>query len=212
MHHSFSMKERIRAANGNADNHVVWRGGNPRPVFDVMDDWLTALEADHSDGPLAAKLTANRPADVRDGCFAGTEPVSQDEVTCDTIWPYYGNPRMAAGAPLTNDVMKCALKPLDRTDPTYGSPSFTDAQWARLEAAFPTGVCDWSRPDVASKPSVAWMSYVDGPGRGKPLPPPASQETGPTPTVPEAPLVVLLLPFAVAVGGMLLLHRRRKAN
>jgi hypothetical protein len=120
---------------------------------------------------------------------------------------------MAAGGPLTNDVMKCELKALDRTDPAYGGTSFTDAQWARLAAAFPTGVCDWSRPDVARRPSVPWMTYVDGPGRGKPLPPPpASQETGPAPAVPEAPLVALLLPLAAAVGGLLLVQRRRKAS
>ena len=170
MYHSFAMKERIRTANGNADNHVVWRGGWSRQAFDVMDDWLARTEADPSDQPLAGKLARNRPPEARDGCYLGRQPI--DDGTCEAVWPYYGAPRIAAGGPLSNDVMKCRRKPLDRDDPAYGQAAFTTAQWERLQATFADGVCDWSHPDVDARPSVPWMTYADGPGTGHPLPPP----------------------------------------
>jgi len=172
MYHSFSMKERIRATNGNADNHVVWRGGWKRQAFVVMDDWLTATETDTGSGTLAEKLARNRPPEAHDGCYVDQEPVSDDKATCDALWPYYGNPRIAAGGPLTDDVMKCQLKPLDRNDPAYGGVTFTDAQWQRLQQTFQAGVCDWSKPDVDWRPSVPWMTYADGPGTGHAMPPP----------------------------------------
>ena len=64
-------------------------------------------------------------------------------------------------------MLKCQLKPLRRAD--Y-SVTFTDAQWTRLQAAFPGGVCDWSKPSVGATPAIAWLSFAEGPG-GKPLDP-----------------------------------------
>ena len=56
----------------------------------------------------------------------------------------YGTPRTVAGEGVETDTNKCALKPLRRLD--YYPIAFTDAQWQRLQGAFPTGVCDWSWP------------------------------------------------------------------
>jgi hypothetical protein len=68
--------------------------------------------------------------------------------------------------------MKCQLKPLDRRD--YGA-AFSDAQWARLRQAFPTGACDWNRPGVDQQPGLVWRTFAGGPG-GQPLGPvPTSQ-------------------------------------
>jgi hypothetical protein len=72
---------------------------------------------------------------------------------------------MAGDAP-TVYTMKCRLKPLRRTD--YPGVTFTDAQWATLQATFPDGVCDFSKPGVGFRPPVPWLTYADGPG-GKPL-------------------------------------------
>ncbi|HYI46099.1 MAG TPA: DUF6351 family protein [Actinomycetota bacterium] len=175
MHHSFALKDRIANANGSADNHVVWRGGSPAPAFDVMDQWLSSVEADTSERSLAEKIVVNRPDEAEDMCFAGDQAFT-DKETCDTLWPYYGAPRIVAGSPTTHDIIKCELKPLDRNDPAYGFVPFTEDQWARLQATFPTGVCDWSRDGVDRQESVPWMTYSDGPGTGHPLPtPPMSQ-------------------------------------
>ena len=169
MHHSFALKDRIERSNGGADNHVVWRGGSPAPAFDVMDEWLTAVEADGSDLTLAEKVVANRPAEAEDMCFVGGQSFTDKEM-CDVLWPYYGAPRIVAGSPTTHDIVNCHLKPLDRTDLAYGPVPFLDSQWERLEATFPTGVCDWSKDGVGRQASVPWMTYEDGPGTGHALP------------------------------------------
>lgn len=168
MHHTFAHKDRIKNMHGTAENHVSWRGGEPAPAFDVMDQWLTAVEADQSDAPLPEKIIKNKPADARDMCFAGRQRFT-NKATCDALWPYYGAPRIVAGMATTHDTMKCQLKPLDRDSAEYGPIPFTDMQWARLEAVFPNGVCDWSKPSVDRVKSVPWMTYSDGPGLGRPL-------------------------------------------
>ena len=75
-----------------------------------------------------------------------------------------------AGGPDTEDVMQCALKPLRRDDYPV---SFSDEQWSRLQQAFPTGVCDYSKPGVDQNGAVSWLTYQDRRGRvvygGKPL-------------------------------------------
>jgi hypothetical protein len=48
--------------------------------------------------------------------------------------------------------------------------TFSDPQVARLHAAFPEGVCDWSKPGVRQQEAVSPLTFVDGPG-GRPLPP-----------------------------------------
>ncbi len=49
------------------------------------------------------------------------------------------------GANIAADIIKCQT-----TTPLRGdyAAAFTDAQWARLQAAFPQGVCDWSLPGL----------------------------------------------------------------
>ncbi len=43
--------------------------------------------------------------------------------------------------------------------------SFTDAEWQRLEAAFPQGVCDWSKPGVGQEQTpLRWATFATGPG------------------------------------------------
>jgi len=40
----------------------------------------------------------------------------------------------------------------------------------RLNAVFPSGVCDWSKPGVGQQEPISPQSYSAGPG-GQPLPP-----------------------------------------
>jgi hypothetical protein len=78
------------------------------------------------------------------------------------------SPRRVAGGPLEESVFKCQLKPLNATDPDYGSNGFTAAQWSRLSAAFSSGVCDWSKPGVGQSDAIG-LTFSGGPG-GVPLP------------------------------------------
>jgi hypothetical protein len=74
------------------------------------------------------------------------------------VVPPSGSPRLGAGEPIVNDYWKCQLKPLTR----QGFPStvtFTRAEWAQLQSAFPTGVCDYTKPAVARQRTVPWLTY-----------------------------------------------------
>jgi hypothetical protein len=83
----------------------------------------------------------------------------------------YGTPATVAGESIATDTNQCQLKPLRRAD--YYPIEFTDDQWAQLETAFPTGVCDWSVPGVSQQDTIAWQTYQDANGEviygGRPL-------------------------------------------
>ena len=66
-------------------------------------------------------------------------------------------PREVAGAGIAADVVKCQLKPLDPADYPV---AFTPLQWSRLQAIFPSGVCDWSKPGVEQQPLAGtWLEF-----------------------------------------------------
>jgi hypothetical protein len=114
---------------------------------------------------LPAKVLSNRPAEAVDTCFIEGQAVT-DPATCAAAYPHYSNPYVAAGAPFSTDNIECQLKTLERAD--FGSVTFTDALWARLQAVFPGGVCDYSKPAQNEQPSIPWLTYEAGPG-GLPL-------------------------------------------
>ena len=81
----------------------------------------------------------------------------------DAAQTRFGTPATVAGESIATDTNKCALEPLRRAD--YYPKVFSDAQWATLVKAFPTGVCDWSRPGVEQQGTVPWQSYQHARGR-----------------------------------------------
>lgn len=162
---SFAMRERLREANGTAANQVIIENQVADAAaasayeLDAMDRWLTAIEADHSHRDTAAKLVADRPRDLSDGCYVGGQRVRAplDRGTCAATYPVAGNTRTVAGEDLAMDVLKCRLKPLDFRDYPM---SFTDAEKQQLRAAFPTGVCDYTRRSVGARPPAGtWLVY-----------------------------------------------------
>jgi hypothetical protein len=181
--HTWSMRERLLRDNGHADNHVAWVGatGMQGPMrvqsFLLVDRWLAQIEADASDAPLADKVARHRPDEAVDACWLDREMVT-DDGACETLFPHFANPRVAAGLPLAGDTMQCALRPID-WDADYPGVAFTAEQRGQLSAAFPDGVCDTSAPGVAhGPPDGVWMTYAGGPG-GRPLgPPPQSEPFG----------------------------------
>jgi Tannase-like family of unknown function (DUF6351) len=188
-YHSWELRARLDAANGTHANQVIWtwpsfgyfNGITPPPdialrAFLTMARWLDAITADHSDRPLARKVIAHKPAAAVDACWpdatltAGGAEVIDPEYTgtCRHDFPHYGDARNVAGDPVTGQVLKCRLKPLDRSDYKAG---FSAAQWAMLRSIYPSGVCDYRRPGVAQRPSLPWVTFTAGPG-GEPLGPP----------------------------------------
>jgi hypothetical protein len=180
--HSDIMRARLKAANGTSDNQVVVTvasiGGLQRDLaavdgplrtvsrnmLDQMDAWLTAIRNDQA--PAATPLervVRNKPRDLVDSCYTDKIERITDRATCARLFPYAANPRLVAGEPLTNDRLKCELKPSDRKD--YKQP-LDDAQFARLQTAFPQGVCDYSKKGVGQGPPRTWLSYpLSGPSQ-----------------------------------------------
>ena len=151
----FALRERLLAANGSTENHVMWRG-SPVPfdrAWTAFIDWVAAYTSDSGAGSRREKVVRNRPAEAVDGCWRDSSTFVAEPQTlglsgtseCNTLFPSWTFPRHVAGGPLAADVLKCALAPPSRDD--YAVP-FTDAQWRRLQAVVPSGVCDWSQPGV----------------------------------------------------------------
>ncbi|WP_183022882.1 DUF6351 family protein [Variovorax sp. UMC13] len=178
---SYSQRARLDAANGGHGNHVIFGSASyyvdgtalNRKAFRTMDRWLTAIEQDRSADAKPAKVLRNKPGDAADFCIA-TAGVSDAELVdvgfgsaACAVKPYE-SPRIVSGGPLSEDVFKCQLKPLDFASADYGSTVFTAGQQGRLRAVFSDGVCDWNKPGVGQ---VAWAptSFRAGPG-GQPLP------------------------------------------
>jgi hypothetical protein len=195
---SWTIRSRLEQRHGTSANHVIWFGlvpliGDPNYTTEgliAMDRWLAAVEADDSGTPLAEKVIANRPPDIQDRCsqIPGLEQIAVPGIgaVCelDQVQTRYGTPRTVAGESIATDQNKCELKPLLRSD--YYPVTFTDAQWSRLQQAFPTGVCDWGRPGVSQQATIPWQTYQDASGAviygGAPLgPPPSSTPLSPPP-------------------------------
>jgi hypothetical protein len=170
----FAVRERLIRSNGNADNMVIWSGvfgprsGILTEAFVRMAAWLDAITADTSGRPQAEKVVANKPANVTDGCWTGTTAVptfiAEEQFLggpgtspCNTLYPGFGFPRLSAGAPLTNDVLKCRLKRVDLGDYEV---TFTAQERSRLYRIFPDGVCDYSRAGVDQRDVLdTWLTY-----------------------------------------------------
>ncbi|HEY0973641.1 MAG TPA: DUF6351 family protein [Solimonas sp.] len=79
---------------------------------------------------------------------------------CSLALPVTRTPRMVAGMPFTDDVIRCQLKAIDPAD--YQG-RLSAGQLDELRTIFPNGVCDFSKPaaeDVAH--SLLWPSLGSG--------------------------------------------------
>jgi nitrogen regulatory protein PII-like uncharacterized protein len=191
--HSYVQRARLEKANGDHDNQIIWTGEPPlvndpaatAESIRLLDRWLARIEADRSDVSLAEKVRRDRPQDAVDACWIAQRRITDPSI-CRAAFPYFSDPRVAAGGPGTDDVLKCRLRPLDRGE--YYGVSFSGDQWRRLQVAFPEGICDYRRPGVAEQPSLPWMTFADGPG-GRPLgdPPHSEPLAGTATTASEMP-------------------------
>ncbi|MBT8145456.1 MAG: hypothetical protein KJN90_01305 [Gammaproteobacteria bacterium] len=175
--YSFVARARLERDNGHAGNYVLRRHSRDLSIVDenleLMDQWLANISSDTGGGTMLDRIVRSRPADLQDDCFAANgeriveQPVFSEQRlydntagSCNSLYPPHAGLRLVAGGPLTNDVLKCELKPIDYDD--Y-SVSFSEQEKARLEAAFPQGVCDWSKPGVHQQINQTWLSFGPSP-------------------------------------------------
>ena len=120
--HAFWTEERLMADQGHTDNRVMWFGPTPligdldwaKDALFEMDRWLSAVEADRRAVPLAAKIAADKPADLTDRCqVEGFETVGTPaEPVCrmPELQTRLGTPRQVAGGPVANDTVACVTR------------------------------------------------------------------------------------------------------
>ena len=166
-HQSFASRQRMLNHDGDASNQVVWftdaRGVSSRfdqtpEALAVMDEWMLNI-LQHPNRSVAK----NKPALAVDRCFDsyGDEIASGDDVwggilddgaegSCTQVFQLYSTSRIIAGNGIEGGVFKCALQPLNTAllSGVYGSWAPTPQQWGMLNAIFPDGVCDYSKPDM----------------------------------------------------------------
>jgi hypothetical protein len=162
------MRARLIATNGHADNQIILvsslvgtGAGSSNAiaagVLRLIDQWLANIANDASESSTAAKVVRNKPQDAVDACYTVTGQKITDTASCRQLYPPHSNPRLAAGQPLAQDILKCRLKAVDPADYTA---SLTAAQIARLKRIFPDGVCDYSRPGVEQHGlRDTWLGY-----------------------------------------------------
>jgi hypothetical protein len=162
-HQSFATRQRLLNYDGDASNQLIWftdaRPGTPMAdqtpqAFLVLDEWITS---------------GQKPASAQDACFAtdGTPIASGPDVwdgilndeaagACTQQFPLYSTSRIVAGGPIEGSIFKCSLQPVARAiaHGLYGSWSPSGTELARLQAIFPQGVCDYSKPDQMLPPEL----------------------------------------------------------
>ncbi len=108
-------------------------------------------------------MGGNRPARAEDSCFEASTALiargpdvwagaldDRPDGPCLQRFPIYSTSRIVAGGPIRGGVYKCGLQPVAGAIArgTYGDWTPTAEQRARLEQIFPTGVCDYAKPDM----------------------------------------------------------------
>lgn len=175
--YSFVTRARLERDNGHAGNYILRRHDRELSLEEenlaLMDQWLAAIRERESGLPSLDTITAARPAALQNDCFAadGERIVAEPRFDrgrlfdnsagpCNALYPPHAGLRLVAGGPLSNDVLKCQLKPLDPDDYAV---SFNAAEQERLQEIFPDGVCDWERPGLHQQVNRTWLSFGPSP-------------------------------------------------
>jgi hypothetical protein len=199
------IREHGATEDGKAKNQALWEGpvallGSTAFVtqgIQAMDRWLAAIEADDRDVPLSQKVIDGKAtAGVVDRCADASGRDRPGMTSCPEVdTQVFSSPRIEAGGGpaavgYTDDRLDCELQPLEDFD--YNGSTFaerfTEADQELLRTAFPTGVCDYSKPGKGFQAATTWLTYQDDDGDvvygGKPM--------GPAP---------ISVPFGPAAGG-----------
>lgn len=186
---TFSIRERLDREYGDHGNQVIWWFTNgllpsgpsaslAAEAFVAMDQWLTNLKADASGRRIEDKVRSAKPAGVADFCLVAGGARVTDLAACEAAdlaggatapsrFRVGSSPRQVAGGPLSENILKCRLKPVNAAD--YAPVVLSSAQLARLHAVFPEGVCDWNEHGVGQRDARSPLTFEDGPG-GERLP------------------------------------------
>lgn len=163
---SFVTRDRMTSFAGDADNQLIWftQGAASGASFDqtpmafeLVERWMANLRANPQ-----RSVAQNKPADALDACFdvEGREIYRGSDAwdgilndrpdgPCTEEFPIYSTSRIVAGGPISGDVFKCELQSVESaiSRGLYGDVTFDTTEVERLQAIFPTGVCDYTQGD-----------------------------------------------------------------
>jgi Tannase-like family of unknown function (DUF6351) len=165
-HQSFATRQRMLNHDGRASNQVIWftdarpaRAFDQTPMaFEVIDEWMANIRAKPRRG-----VVRNKPARAVDSCFATNGSLlhsgsdvwagildTRPDGPCTQMFPLFRTSRIVSGGPIEGSIFKCALQPVTKAIARglYAPWLPGAADVARLQQIFPTGVCDYSKPDV----------------------------------------------------------------
>lgn len=153
---TYRMRARLDRFNGGHANQIMFRakGGASTSAMsstamDTLGTWMDGIAADRSAASLPEKVANNKPADAVDACWITGQRINAvaqigADNQCENQYPPHSLPVNQAGAPLDSVIAKCQTKPVNPAE--YGNPN--PNQINRLNAIFPSGVCDYSKPGV----------------------------------------------------------------
>ena len=177
MHHSlesFSARLRMLRGQGHADSQLIWFAQLPYlPLGDalhLLERWLENMRADEN-----LTIADARPSDATDRCYDDTGKLlasgstvwngawnGKDDGACMQHYPIYSNPRLVAGDDFAGDIFKCYLQSIDAAiSGGLYAPVDVTAHRDELQRVFPSGVCDYSRGDVARPDDVMRNSLAN---------------------------------------------------
>ncbi len=170
-HQSFASRKRMLNFDGDASNQVVWftdvvdpgaRFDQTPEALEVIDEWMSNIRMNPSGG-----VAGNKPPRATDRCFDenGIEIASGPGVwdgiidakpagACTQKFKTYSTPRRVAGGPFEQSIFKCQLMPVAEAIARglYGVWTPSPVEAATLQAIFPAGVCDYTKPDLGLPP------------------------------------------------------------
>ena len=160
IHHGFAsgaIRQRIIDAGYNPELHTIWMskpGFNPMwQAVDVMDEWLTLRKSLSKDIPEAA---SDRCFDDDGSIIASGRGVwdghwnNQPKGDCLRQMPFHRTSRNVAGDDIRGYTLNCARIPVKHAiREGFYQPTDMRPYQTQLEQIFPSGVCDYRKPDQA---------------------------------------------------------------
>ena len=175
----YMMAERYEQTYGERATQSMWSGVVlTNDAWSTMHAWLDGLEGERTaaggvsdDASWTDEVVRARPVNGGDNCVVttagyGPTPIvapgtaGDRDGVCEQAFRPLGSPRIVAGGPTTEDVVKCTLTAPQRAD--YPGVEFTDEQWQQLTTIFADGVCDWTVDGVGEvHRSQTWLDFGD---------------------------------------------------
>jgi hypothetical protein len=187
----FAVRERMAKANGDARNHVMWRGGTPilaalgggvaaedaavaaaaaSKGWTTFIDWVVAYKGDTSAASQRDKVIARKPAAATDGCFTrSTTPqfIAEAQTLGNSATTQCNAVWPSWSFPRREAGGPLAADQLKcQLKPVAASGyavAMTPAELTRLRTIFPDGVCDWTQTGASQTTTVPWASFGPSP-------------------------------------------------